>query len=103
MKAISIKEQLGFSDKGPAKRIFYDAGDIKAQTVCLKAGQTIPPCAMEHDVLFYFLEGSGRIIVDGDEAAVDAGTCVVVPKTVKTRSIAATTNLVVLAVQSVGK
>jgi len=103
MKAISIKEQLGFSDQGPAKKIFYDAGDIKAQTVCLKAGQTIPPCAMEHDVLFYFLEGSGRIIVDGDTTEVTAGTCVVVPKAVKSRSIAATTNMVVLAVQSVGK
>jgi quercetin dioxygenase-like cupin family protein len=101
METIRVKDHLAFSDQGPVKSVFYDADNIKAQTVCLQAGQSIPPCTMEHDVLFYFIDGSGRIIVDGDVATVHAGTCAVVPKTAQSRSIEATTNMKILAVQAV--
>jgi quercetin dioxygenase-like cupin family protein len=101
METIKIHDHIAFSEAGPYRSVIYNSGDIKVQTVCLKAGQNIPPCTMEHDVLFYFLNGSGRITVDRETTSIASGTCLVVPKTAKSRSIAAESDMTILAVQAV--
>ena len=94
-----INTAVTVKDKGPGKTIVHDAGALKVQTIALRAGQRIPPCAMEHDVLFYVIGGTGELIADGKKSALKPGTGVVVPKEVKSREMHAYEELTVLAVQ----
>jgi len=103
MKRIETNNLIAFSKEGPAKSIFYDEGNLKAQFMCLKEGQIIPPCKMGNDVLFYVIQGEGEIIVDNEKEALFAGVSVIVPKKAESRSISAKTDLIILAVQAKGK
>ena len=103
MHKTEIKNLIAFSKEGPAKSIFYDEGNLKAQLMCLKAGQLIPPCKMGNDVLFYVIQGEGEIIVDNKKENLSAGISVVVPKEAESRSITAKADLIILAVQAKGK
>ena len=100
MQKTEIKKLIKYSEEGPFKEVFYEAGNIKAQIVCLKASQGIPPCKMDYDVLFYIIEGSGEIIVDNECESLKSGDSVVVPKSAESRSIKAKTDMVVLGVQA---
>jgi len=82
-----------------AKKVFLEHGHLKAQVTCLSAGQQIPPCKMEHDVLFYVIDGEGTIIVDGEQMDLKPGQAAFVPKEAESRSIKAGTNMNILAVQ----
>ncbi len=99
MHKVDIKDLIKYSENGPYKDIFYEAGDIKAQVVCLKTGQVIPPCKMGNDVLFFIIQGGGEIIVDGKREELKTGISVIVPKEAEARSISAKTDMVILAVQ----
>jgi quercetin dioxygenase-like cupin family protein len=101
MNKTEISKLVEYSDNGPVKKVFHDEGNIKAQIVCLKAGQMIPPCKMNHDVLFYVIEGKGEIIVDNKIEKISPGMSVVVPKEAKTRSIKAAEDMVILGVQGI--
>jgi quercetin dioxygenase-like cupin family protein len=103
MNKTDINKLVKYSKDRPAKEIFYDEGNIKAQIMCLKAGQVIPPCKMSNDVLFYVIEGNGEIIVDNKKEALFAGVSVIVPKEAKSRSISAKMDMVILAVQAKGR
>lgn len=94
---------MKYSDEGPVKEIFYDRGNLKAQVVCLKAGQMIPPCKMTNDVLFYIIEGEGEITVDDKKETLYPCVSVAVPKEAKSRSILVKTKMVILAMQVKGK
>ena len=96
-----INTAVTFTDKRPGKTIVHDAGALKVQTITLRAGQKIPPCAMEHDVLFYVIGGTGELIADEKKFALKSGTGVVVPKEIKSREMHAHEDLTVLAVQGV--
>ena len=43
MDKIDLGKLEAYSKSVPAKKVFYDRGNLKAQLVCLKAGQVIPP------------------------------------------------------------
>ena len=46
----------------PQKKPLYDlSGGFKIQSIVLRAGGVIPPCAMSRDVMFYIINGSGQI------------------------------------------
>ena len=100
MNKTEISKLVEYSENGPVKKVFYDEGNIKAQIVCLKAGQRIPPCKMDYDVLFYIIEGSGEIIVDNECKNLKPGDSVIVPKEAESRSIRSETEMVILAVQA---
>lgn len=100
MHKTEIKNLIVFSKEGPAKNIFYDEGNIKAQLMCLKAGQVIPPCKMSNDVLFFVIRGEGVITVDDERAELSEMVSMVVPSQAESRSISAKTDMVILAVQS---
>lgn len=101
MHKTDIKKLEKYSDTGLAKEVFYDRGSLKAQAVCLKKGQAIPPCKMNHDVLFYIVSGKGGITGDNEKEELSAGTAVIVPKETETRSIRADEDMVILAVQGI--
>jgi len=100
MKKYNLREILaGMEEKPLNKEVFCITNHLKAQVTFLKAGNSIPSCKMENDVLFYFLTGEGTITVDDETNKIEPGDCVVVPDQAESRSIHAITNLEFLAVQ----
>lgn len=66
-------EKLGKNNLFTTERLFCDV-------YCFEAGQSQP--AHSHaasDKVYYVIEGSGRIDVEGDERLVSAGTAVLAP------------------------
>ena len=103
MHKTDVNKLIKYSEDKPQKEIFYDQDNLKAQIVCLKAGQRIPPCSMTNDVMFYIIKGNGEITVDNKKEALFAGVSVIVPKEAESRSISAKKDMVILAVQVKGK
>ena len=100
MEKYNLAQILSSMEKKPLnKEVFCTTNHLKTQVMFLKAGNSIPPCKMENDVLFYILSGNGLIIVDDKTHKITAGDCVVVPHQADTRSIKAETDLEILAVQ----
>ena len=100
MEKFNFQEILSSLEKKPLnKKVFCVTDHLKAQVTYLKCGNTIPPCKMDNDVLFYIVSGDGSITVDNETNPVHIGDCVIVPNTVGLRSIKAETDMHILAVQ----
>lgn len=100
MKKFNFQEIFSSMENRPLnKEVFCISEHLKAQVMKLKAGNDIPPCKMDNDVLFYFLSGEGTITVDSETEIIKPGDCVVVPHQTDSRSIHAKTDLEILAVQ----
>jgi len=99
MKAYSLNKLIEFSSVQHTKHVFFDTERIKAQVISLDAGQQIPPCRKERDVIFFIMEGNGRIIVDEEEEELEKFSWVFVPKENDSRSLLALTRMAVLALQ----
>lgn len=99
MQARQLDQILTFSEDSHTKNVFFESDRLKAQLMGLEAGQEIPPCRMDHDVIFVVMEGKGKIVVDGEEEAIKESAFVFVPKEKKTRSLKALTKMAVLAIQ----
>jgi mannose-6-phosphate isomerase-like protein (cupin superfamily) len=100
MKKYNLREILdGMEKKSLNKEVFCTTDHLKAQVMILEAGNTIPPCKMDNDVLFYILSGNGTITVDGEFDEISAGYSIIVPHQAESRSIYAKTDLEILAVQ----
>ncbi len=97
MNIYSLNSLIEFSPDHPTKHIFFEKEKMKAQVVTLDSGQRIPPCRMERDVVFFIMEGKGRIIVDGEEKELEKFFWIFVPKEKNSRSIQAETRMAVLA------
>jgi len=99
MNKYDLDKLVAFKKEEIFKKVFLEHGHLKAQVTCLSAGQQIPPCKMEHDVLFYVISGSGVIIVDKKKKSLKPSQAAFVPKEARWRSIKARTKMVILAVQ----
>jgi mannose-6-phosphate isomerase-like protein (cupin superfamily) len=100
MEKYNLQEILhGMEKKALNKEVFCTTDHLKAQVMRLEAGNRIPPCKMDNDVLFYFLTGEGTITVDNETIRITAGDCVIVPNQAESRSIHAATDLEIFAVQ----
>jgi mannose-6-phosphate isomerase-like protein (cupin superfamily) len=100
MEKFNFQELLASLEKKPLnKEVFCVTDHLKAQVIYLKSGNTIPPCRMDNDVLFYIVSGEGSINVDDETKPLQTGDCVIVPNTSGYRSIKAETDLHILAVQ----
>jgi mannose-6-phosphate isomerase-like protein (cupin superfamily) len=100
MKKFNFQEILSALEKKPLnKEVFCTTAHLKAQAMYLKASNSIPPCKMENDVLFYIVSGEGSITVDDETNPIKPGDCIVVPSKAGSRSIKAETDLHILAVQ----
>lgn len=99
MKKYILPDILDGMEKKPFnKEVFCTTDYLKAQVMCLEAGNRIPPCKMDNDVLFYFLKGEGTITVDNETLDVGQGECVIVAYQDESRSIHAKTDLEIIAV-----
>lgn len=89
------KEKVVFSKEGPRPQTLVETDKLKVLVAGLEAGQKIPPHP-ESLGMYYFLEGTGWIIVNGERLAVASGATVIVPEGA-TRGIDAETRLAFLA------
>jgi len=87
-----------FSLDGARSTPLLDAGKVRALLLNLEAGQAVAPCKMSATVLYYVIEGQGRLRVGDEQARLQAGSLVVVPAEA-VRSIVADERMRVLAVQ----
>ena len=100
MKKFNLQQILSAMEKKPLnKEVFCTTDHLKALVTYLEAGNSILPCKMENDVLFYILTGEGTITVDNETIKITSGDCVVVSHHADYRSIHAKTDLEILAVQ----
>ena len=99
MQAYDLDQLITFSRESPTKHIFFESKNLKAQVMGLEPGQRIPPCSMDHDVVFLVIYGEGEIIVDGQSVSVRPTSWIFVPKEIRTRSIEARTKMAILATQ----
>src|SRR4030042_1013534 len=100
MNKINIQEILASMEKKPLnKEVFCTTENLKAQVTFLQAGNSIPPCKMDNDVLFYVLSGKGTITVDAETNEINAGYSIVVPHQAESRSMHAQTDMEILAVR----
>ena len=85
------KEKVVFSTEGPQPFVLVETPKLKSVLVGLEPGQKLPPHPAP-DGVYYFLQGTGWMIVDDQRLRVQAGTIVVVPDGAK-RSIEAESRL----------
>jgi mannose-6-phosphate isomerase-like protein (cupin superfamily) len=95
MEIIDVKERVEFADKF-MPRILRATPDYKVPLICLEAGQVIEPHPSGKGV-FYIIEGSGVMTVDGTEVDIKAGSMIFIEKG-ESRGIRATERLVAFAV-----
>lgn len=101
MKPVLIpdwREKVIFSAKVPRPQPLIATPRLKSVLVGMEAGQTI----LEHPgplAVYHFLEGAGRMLVDGEAFPVEAGATVVVPDGA-VRGIEADTRLAFLGTHS---
>jgi mannose-6-phosphate isomerase-like protein (cupin superfamily) len=66
-----------FEERG--KNVLFQAETFKIRMIQVEAGGEIPPCAMQMNVIFCILEGSGVITVDGEPVQVRPHVLMVTP------------------------
>jgi quercetin dioxygenase-like cupin family protein len=99
MMIYDLDDLVDFHPESHTKHVFFESEKVKAQVMGLEAGQQIPPCRMDHDVIFFVIEGEGKIIVDGEEEILKKTSWVFVPKEIQSRSLKAETRMAILAIQ----
>ena len=99
MDLFEIDALAQFSADRPLKTVFFESPGVKAQVLGLEPGQSIPPCRMDHDVVFFVVEGEGRMTVDEETRPLRKSSWVFVPKEKDTRSLIAETRMTVMAIQ----
>lgn len=91
------KEKVAYSPEGPQPQVLMDGDKAKVIVAGLEPGQKIPEHA-EAMAVYYFLEGAGWMLVDGERLAVSAGATIVMPEG-RERGMEAETRLAFLAVR----
>jgi quercetin dioxygenase-like cupin family protein len=89
------RAKVVFSDEGPQPQPLMADEKVKIIVAGLEPGQKIP----EHEeaaAMYHILEGSGWMIVDGEQLAISAGATVVMPSGT-VRGMEAETRLAFLA------
>ncbi len=99
MKRIDLKSLATYRDAGPSKIPVHEDQYARVLFLCFKAGQEVQPCVMERDVIFVVIEGHGVLTAEREDAVLEPGTMVIVPRGVE-RAIRARTDLSVLGVQT---
>jgi len=87
------------SDRAQAQ-VLLNSEDVTTRLLCLEPGQSVGPCTVECLMLYYVIEGRGRLRLndDHDTSSLVTGALVIVPAGAE-RGIAAQERMRVLAVQ----
>lgn len=72
------REKIAYHPDGPRPSILLADEKVKIIMVGLEAGQKIPEHP-EAAALYHFLEGNGRMLVDGRSYEIGPGTTIIMP------------------------
>jgi quercetin dioxygenase-like cupin family protein len=73
-----VRERAAFSPAGPRQDVLLDSDHMKSLIAGIEPGQRIP-VHPEGLSVYYFVEGTGWMTVDGERYAVGPGTVLVLP------------------------
>jgi quercetin dioxygenase-like cupin family protein len=91
----NLREQVIFSEMGPHPQSLFETAKFKVVVAGLEAGQQIP-LHPEGAGVFYFLQGTGWMLVGEERFAIQEGATVIVPEGVA-RGMEAESRLAFLA------
>jgi quercetin dioxygenase-like cupin family protein len=89
------RDKVVYSSDGPQPQILMVNDEVKIIVAGLEPGQKIPEHS-EAAAMYHFLEGTGRMLVDGESLEVGPGATVVMPEGA-VRGMEAETRLAFLA------
>jgi len=73
------RKEVTFSPEGPRPQVLEENNRLKVVLAGLEPGQKIPEHP-ENLGMYYFLEGNGWMIVDGERIEVSQGATVITPQ-----------------------
>ncbi|MEK7631057.1 MAG: cupin domain-containing protein [Patescibacteria group bacterium] len=80
MKGYKINIEKATLENTDYRRVLYTAHHSQLVLMCLQAGEEIGEEVHELDQFIRFEEGSGKVILDGVEHAVEGDDAVIIPK-----------------------
>jgi len=96
---VETDDGWGSSPDGAHVTPLIDTDKVGALLLRLAASQSVAPCQMPTAVLYYVIEGQGRLRVGDEQAELKTGSLTVVPAGA-VRAISAIGEMRVLAVQA---
>ncbi len=96
MEIHDLSQQREFDGEGYVSKLLHDSDGLRVALFCLEPQQEVPSHVSPSEVLFYVIEGQGRVGLGADEGAVAMGSLVACPPGIPHR-LKADTRLVVLA------
>jgi len=97
-RVVDTSASTTFASDGAQAPLLLESEDVTALLLCLEPGQGVGPCWMDCAVLYYVIEGCGRLRLEDESEDLVAGTLAVAPAGAE-RSIVAGERMRVLAVQ----
>ncbi len=79
MKTFDLKEMTAFPYAEREKNVFYKEDEFKARIIELPPGGEMPTCEMASHVVFFVVEGSAEVNVDGEVSKISNGQLLVTP------------------------
>lgn len=75
MQVFDLKTMASHPYEQRDKNVFYETREFKARITELAPGGEIPRCEMTSYIIFYVMEGSAELKVDGEKTAIREGEC----------------------------
>jgi len=77
MQVFDLKTMTSHLYEQRDKNVFYEAREFKARITELAPGGEISRCEMISYVIFYVIEGSAELKVDGEKTMIREGECLI--------------------------
>ena len=97
-RVVDTSASTAFASDGAQAPLLLESEDVTALLLCLESGQGVGPCWMDCAVLYYVIEGRGRLRLEDELEHLVAGALAMAPAGAE-RSIVAGERMRVLAVQ----
>jgi len=92
----NLYQHQEFDGQGFVSKLLHDSDGLRVALFCLEPQQEVPPHVSPSEVIFYVIEGEGRVGLGTEEGAVAMGSLVACPPGIP-HSLKADTRFVVLA------
>ena len=77
MPIFDLNKIKAFPYKDRDKNVFFKSEDFKVRIISLDKNEEIPTCDMKDSVIFYVIEGDGKIEVNSKKDNIFAGSCII--------------------------
>jgi quercetin dioxygenase-like cupin family protein len=104
MQTVSVLDMIEFADKRRVRKKILSESLLEAELVCYERGQgTREHFHKDQEELYYIVEGSGSITIDGETTEVQAGDMVFSPANVPHSIAAGDERMVMFFVKGPGR